>query len=156
MNPAQGIRSQEEILEALSEAALAISSNLALDKVLRQIVESSRKLVGAQYAALGVPNSEGLLVEFVHGGMEPSQVNSIGRLPRGKGLLGAILTGGKTIRLERLSDDARSAGFPQGHPHMESFLGVPIRAGEKVLGNLYLTNKKGERAFSAADKHAPR
>ncbi len=142
----------EDVLKALSDAALAVSSNLALDKVLRQIVESARKLVDARYVALGVPNQEGELIEFVHVGMEPGQVNSIGRLPRGHGLLGAILHEGKTIRIPNISDDPRSVGFPPGHPEMRSFLGVPVRGAEGIVGNLYLTDKRGAEPFSEVDQ----
>jgi signal transduction histidine kinase len=142
----------EFALKALSDAALAVSSNLALDKVLRQIVESARKLVNARYGALGVPNQDGELVEFVHGGMEPGLVNNIGRLPRGHGLLGAILNEGRTIRIPKIGDDSRSVGFPPGHPEMHSFLGVPIRGAEGIIGNLYLTDKQGGDPFTDVDE----
>jgi PAS domain S-box-containing protein len=35
---------------------------------------------------------------------------------------------------------------------MKSFLGVPIRQGNKTLGNIYLTEKRGEPAFSQDDE----
>jgi signal transduction histidine kinase len=37
---------------------------------------------------------------------------------------------------------------------MESFLGVPIRRGDTVLGSLYLTNKEGGLPFTAEDETA--
>lgn len=141
-----------EALAALNHATLAITSHLALDKVLRQITESARQLVGARYAALGVPNRQGVLVEFVHSGMEPGLVNTIGRLPQGLGLLGAILHDGHGIRIADITRDPRSVGFPRNHPPMHSFLGVPIRVGDEVLGNLYLTEKIGAAEFSQADQ----
>ena len=42
-------------LEALFEASMTITAELAIERVLLRIVELSRSLVGAQYAALGVP-----------------------------------------------------------------------------------------------------
>lgn len=145
--------SKERIaLEALNKAALAIAGNLALDKVLRQIVDSACSLVQARYAALGVPDAEGKLIEFIHTGLSIEQANAIGRLPEGKGLLGAIMVEKKAIRLEHLHKDYRSVGFPKNHPPMRSFLGVPIMAGSQVLGNLYLTDKMGAPGFSASDE----
>lgn len=141
-----------EALQALNEATLAITSNLALDKVLRQIVESARILAGARFAALGVPNSQGVLIEFVHSGIDPHLANSIGSLPQGLGLLGLILKEGRTIRIPQISADKRAVGFPKNHPKMESFLGVPIRAGEEVLGNLYLTDKIDSDEFTDIDQ----
>jgi signal transduction histidine kinase len=142
----------EQALDALNAAALAISSNVGLDKVLRQIVESARGLAGARYAALGVPNTESVLIQFVHSGMPDDLVKQIGHLPRGLGLLGALLHEGRTIRIPRIGDDPRSVGFPIGHPPMNSFLGVPIVGGSEVLGNLYLTEKIGADEFTAADQ----
>lgn len=142
----------EQALDALNAAALAISSNVGLDKVLRQIVESARELAGARYAALGVPNAEGVVVQFVHSGMANEQVKQIGHLPHGRGLLGALLHEGRSIRIPRIGDDPRSVGFPPGHPPMNSFLGVPIMGGGEILGNLYLTEKVGAEEFTAADQ----
>lgn len=142
----------EQALGALNAAALAIAGNVGLDKVLRQIVESARELAGARYSALGVPNPEGLLAQFIHSGMLPETVKVIGHLPHGLGLLGAILHEGHSIRIPRIGDDPRSVGFPAGHPPMDSFLGVPIRGGSEILGNLYLTEKMGADEFTAADQ----
>lgn len=136
-------QTSEQALKALNQAALAIARNVTLDKVLRQIVESARELAGARYAALGIPNAEGLLEEFIHSGMPPDTVAQIGHLPHGRGLLGDILQG-ETLRVAKISDHPHSVGFPAGHPPMTTFLGVPIKAGETVLGNLYLTDKMGE------------
>ncbi|MBP6469444.1 MAG: GAF domain-containing sensor histidine kinase [Chloroflexi bacterium] len=138
-------------LAALNEAALAIASELTLEKVLSQIVESSRDLVGAQYAALGVPNAEGQLETFVYSGMPSEMANLLPNLPQGHGLLGVLIADPRPIRIPRISDDKRSVGFPAQHPPMESFLGVPVMAGNDVLGNLYLTNKLEFDEFSEYD-----
>lgn len=134
-------RTPEETLAALNRAALAIAAEVSLEKVLQQITDSARRLVGARYAALGVPDSDGHMAKFVTSGMPPEDISRIDHRPRGLGLLGAILREGRTIRLGRIVDDPRSVGFPPGHPYMETFLGVPIKAGSEILGNLYLTDK---------------
>jgi signal transduction histidine kinase len=134
-------RTPHQALEALNRAALAIAAEVSLEKVLQQITDSARELVGARYAALGVPDSEGGLEKFVTRGLSRQQVRAIPHLPQGTGLLGAIMREQRTIRLPRISEDPRSVGFPPEHPPMASFLGVPIIAGPEVLGNLYLTDK---------------
>ncbi len=139
-------------LAALNKATMAISSELTLDKVLQQIVDAARDLVDAQYAALGVANNQGLLDVFIDSGM-PSEVSAlIPHLPKGLGLLGAIVKECKTIRIPRIADDPRSVGFPEGHPPMEPFLGVPVVAGGEVMGNLYLTNKLDADEFTRTDQ----
>jgi hypothetical protein len=38
-----------------------------------------------------------------------------------------------------MASDPRSSGFPAHHPAMTSFPGVPLRVGQEVFGNFYLT-----------------
>ena len=138
-------------LSVLNQAALAITTELSLEKVLKQIADSARDLAEAQYAAIGVPNADGQLETFVHSGMPADIVAEIPSLPQGYGLLGALIEEKRPIRIPRIGDDPRSVGFPQNHPPMDSFLGVPVVAGEHVLGNLYLTNKLNAPEFSESD-----
>lgn len=140
-------------LEALVEASLTITAELAIDRVLQRIVDLARSLVGARYAALGVPGPDGQLNKFVVSGLSPEQMRAIGSPPVGKGLLGVLLREPRPIRLRRLDDDPRSAGVSPHHPHMTSFLGVPIIFKGKLLGNLYLTDKLDAEEFSDQDEH---
>jgi signal transduction histidine kinase len=134
-------RTPEQALAALNQAALSIASEVSLDKVLKQITDSARDLIGARYAALGVPDAKGHMDKFVTSGIDERQAESIPHRPLGAGVLGVIMRESRSIRLPRVDDDPRSIGFPPGHPPMKSFLGVPIMAGSRVLGNLYLTDK---------------
>ena len=148
---AQEVMAAQGRLRGLLRATQMVTRDLALPVVLRRIVEAARELVGARYAALGVISPTGGLAEFVHSGMPAEAVERIGHLPEGKGLLGALIDDPRPIRLRRIADDARSTGFPPGHPPMDSFLGVPIRVRDEVFGNLYLTEStRGE--FSAEDE----
>jgi signal transduction histidine kinase len=138
-------------LRALLNANQLISQQLDLTVVLRRIVETAIDLVNARYGALGVIGPDGALEQFIHVGMGDDDVARIGQLPEGHGLLGALIVDPHPIRLPHLDDDERSSGFPAHHPGMESFLGVPIRVGDHIFGNLYLTNAaSGE--FSADDE----
>lgn len=139
-------------LAAFSLATTNIAGELALDKVLQQIVDSARELIRSEYAALGVPSTDGALETFMHSGMSAKQIKQVPHLPKGLGVLGAIVREKRPIRIPKISDDPRSVGFPEGHPYMTSFLGVPIMAGGLTLGNLYLTNKIGAKEFTADDQ----
>jgi len=132
-------------------ANTAVVERLDLEVVLRRVVESSMELVGARYGALGVIGTNGHLERFIHVGMPADAVDRIGHLPRGEGILGAVIEDARPIRLARVQDDPRSAGFPAGHPPMAAFLGVPIRVGAQVYGNLYLTDSSSG-AFSQDDE----
>ena len=131
-------------MASLVDAGLSLSRELHLDDLLTRIVQAAREVVGARYAALGVLNAERTeLVEFVTAGLDQAEREAIGDLPRGRGLLGALIRDARPLRLERISDDPRSVGFPANHPPMQSFLGVPVGFRGEVFGNLYLTDKVG-------------
>lgn len=141
-------------LDAIHEAAITITSELSLPAVLNRIVELARDLVRARYAALGIPDPQGRhLVQFIASGLSPEEQQRIGKLPTGRGLLGALLEpNAQSIRLRRVLDDPRAVGFPKHHPVMQSFLGVPIRSRGRLLGNLYLTDKIDADEFSEEDQ----
>jgi signal transduction histidine kinase len=130
----------QERLRGLLTANQAFLGDLDLHTVLRRIVEAACELVGAKYGALGViaPDGSGL-EDFIYVGLDESAVRRIGHLPEGKGLLGALIDDPYPVRLEHVGDDVRAVGFPEGHPPMNSFLGVPVRIRDEVFGNLYLT-----------------
>jgi signal transduction histidine kinase len=138
-------------LRALLRANQAVALQLDLPVMLRRIVEVAVELVGARYGALGLVSPHGGLEEFIHVGMEPDAVDQIGHLPEGLGLLGALIDDPRPIRLDQISDDVRSVGFPAGHPPMDSFLGVPVRVRDTVYGNLYLSHGVGGH-FTAEDE----
>jgi signal transduction histidine kinase len=141
---AQDVQGSQSRLRGLLRANQMIVSDLALPMVLRRIVEAACELVHAPYGALGVIASGGGLQQFIHVGMDEETVARIGHLPEGKGLLGALMDDPRPIRLQVMSDDPRSVGFPAHHPPMGSFLGVPIRVRDEIYGNLYLTGHDGE------------
>lgn len=142
-------------LQALLGAVLLTVSDLDLDALLRSIVEEAVALTDARYAALGVRHpTERRLTQFIHVGVPEETVAEIGHLPEGKGILGLLIDEPKPIRLARLSDHPASVGFPQNHPTMTTFLGVPVRTAGTVFGNLYLTNKTGGVEFTEVDQDA--
>lgn len=143
---------QIEMLDALSRAAAAVTSELSLPKALQAITDIARELVGARYAALGVPDDDGMLKSFTTSGMEPGAVRGIDHEPRGLGLLGAILESDTPIRLDDLRTDPRSAGFCDHHPMMTRFLGVPVISRGTRVGNLYLTDPLDGEPFSQDDE----
>lgn len=150
-----------ERLPAVMSAILAVGRDLNLDALLRRIVETAVDLVDCEYGALGVIGKEYAgaghgaagksLVKFIATGIEPEQLQKIGPPPHGDGILGLLVREPRVLRLEDLAKHPASVGFPAHHPPMKSFLGVPIRVGEEVFGNLYLTEKRSGD-FTADDE----
>lgn len=144
-------------INRLLDAVAAVSGEADLETVLRRIVATVCELVDAQYGALGVlggsANDNDIhLDEFITEGIDDDTIRAIGHLPRGEGILGLLIRNPKPLRLHDLGLDSRSSGFPPGHPPMHSFLGVPVRIRDEVIGSLYLTEKRGGVDFSPADE----
>jgi two-component system, NarL family, sensor histidine kinase DevS len=140
-------------LRSLLQTGIAINSELSLDGVLQRIVEAAAFVTGARYAALGVIDAAGTGLErFVTHGVDAETRKRIGDLPRGRGVLGALITDAHTLRLRDIAEDPRSVGFPPGHPPMRSFLGTPIRLRGVSYGNLYLSEKENGEEFDDDDE----
>jgi signal transduction histidine kinase len=152
VDPADDALAAQGRLRGLLRANALVAGELSLPVVLRQIVAAARDLVGARYAALGVLGRDGELEQFVHAGMDEELVGRIGELPRGRGILGLLIRKPVPLRLATLSGHPASTGFPPGHPPMTGFLGVPVRIGEEVFGNLYLTERSRGGEFTADDE----
>ncbi|MCJ0903320.1 GAF domain-containing sensor histidine kinase [Rhodococcus sp. ARC_M6] len=139
-------------IDGLLEALLAVSAGLDLDVTLRTIVKSAIALVDAKFGALGVRGEGDELEQFVYEGIGEATRELIGDLPRGRGVLGVLISNPKVLRLEDLSQHEASVGFPEHHPPMRTFLGVPIQTRGTVFGNLYLTEKSNGRSFTVHDE----
>jgi len=143
----------EHRLRALLDVGIALAGELSLGTLLQRLAEAAAELTGARYAALGVIDSTGAHLErFITHGLDDDTRQAIGDPPHGRGILGALITDARPLRLQAISDDPRSVGFPPHHPPMSSFLGVPVLLRGMAYGNLYLTEKEGGAEFSDEDQ----
>ncbi len=153
MNPTTLTREQlEERLADLHRASLDLIRDTSLESLLERIATIARKEAGAQYAAVGVLDEQGALEKFIPIGMTDAEIKKMAHLPVGKGLIGVLMRGEGPLRIANIADDPLSFGFPQHHPPMTSFLGVPIGVAGRQLGQIYLTNKIGADEFSQEDQ----
>lgn len=135
--------------------ARSVLGDLDLEVVLQRLLATARELTAARYAAVGVlDESKRELARFITSGMDEATAARIGALPTGRGVLGELITHPTLLRLENVSSHPSSYGFPDGHPDMRSFLGVPLLVEGSPYGNLYLTDKAGGVPFTAEDEGA--
>lgn len=139
-------------LQALHRATLSLVSDLSLDGVLRRVIQAARDLSNAKYAALGIPTGDGELSTFITEGLSEEEHDRISLQPQGHGLIGEMMRTGESIRLANIADHPKSVGFPEGHPSMSSFLGVPIKAYGRSIGQIYLTEKIDAPEFTVEDQ----
>lgn len=153
-NVQEGESNRALVLETANQVALDILARRTGVEALRHIADAARMLSGARYAALGVASPDlKSLQEFITVGLTPGE-EIAGPLPRGEGVLGLLLSRTEPLRIASLANHPAGVGFPPTHPPMKSFLGVPIRRGETIMGSLYLTDKQGAEEFTEADEMA--
>jgi signal transduction histidine kinase len=140
-------------LHGLLDAIMLIETDMDLTVLLRQVVVAASQLVGARYGALGVTAPSGTeLSDFITCGLSAEQIERIGALPKGKGLLGELLHHPEPRRSTDVQHDPDAVGFPAGHPPMHTFLGVPVLSGDGLIfGNLYVTDRIDGEPFSDDD-----
>jgi signal transduction histidine kinase len=143
-------------MEQLLHLIVGIGADLDLDSTLRRIVSAARELTSAPYGAVAVRDPDGTLIAFVHQGIDDGTVQRVGHLPVGKGVLSLSLFDTPVLRLDDLAQHPAAVGFPEHHPPMQAFLGVPITIRGTVFGNLYITHDEPGRVFSESDEVAAR
>jgi signal transduction histidine kinase len=142
----------QERLIALHKASLELVKDVSLDHLLERIAKVACEQSDARYAALGVLDENGKLVKFITVGMTDNEIKLIDHPPVGKGLIGELMDTEVPLRVPVIQEHPRSSGFPAHHPKMVSFLGVPIRAANQQLGQIYLTEKIDGPEFTADDE----
>ena len=141
-------------MASLLAAGRSLVSALDPQTVLDRILTTACEVTGARYAAIGILDERRTSLEqFLTHGIDEQTREAIGELPRGRGVLGALIRDPQPLRLDDVSQHPQSYGFPEGHPEMHGFLGVPIVLRGAVWGNLYLTEKQGG-AFTEQDEEA--
>ena len=134
--------------QALLNAIMAVSSDLDLHSILNQIVASACDVTHAERGFLGVLGENGQLIDYVVHGFTEDEVKAMGDLPFGLGLI----SNPHPLRLRGLGDHPEAYGFPANHPPGESFLSMPVRIGDSVFGNLYLSQKADGEHFTNGDE----
>ncbi len=138
-----------DALTDLLDAILAVAAELDLPAVLNKFVQVSAELTGARYAAINVLDQHGASTTFVYTGIPTAVARMMRHAPHALGVLGAIPVAG-ALRLDDLTQHPAFQGWPANHPPMGSFLGASVKVGERVFGQLYLSEKAG--GFTSDDE----
>jgi len=143
----------EQALRRLLDAGRALVSDLDIEAVSIRLLHAAIDVTGARYAALGILDRQRERLErFITLGVDDDVRGAIGDPPRGRGVLGALITDPGPLRLDAVAADPRAYGFPPGHPPMDTFLGVPVLIRGQAWGNLYMAEKP--EPFTQADEDA--
>lgn len=143
-------------MESLLRVIVDIGADLDPNTTLHRIIDAAIELTGARYGALGVRAPDGMLDAFLFEGIDAELQARIGRLPVGKGVLGVLLDRAEPLRVDDLTQHAEAVGFPEHHPPMRAFLGMPITIRGEVYGSLYVTDDRSGHVFTESDENAIR
>jgi two-component system sensor histidine kinase DevS len=146
-----GIADRDQRVRHLAEAIVAIGSEISLDDVLQQTVDTAARLVAARWAALGVLDRTGShLGAFHHDGIDEETRARIGHPPGGHGVLRVLLRDGRPVRVADVTKSPHFRVSSRASADAE-LLGVPIFVRDVVYGDLYLAQKEGGE-FTEADE----
>ncbi|MFE5208008.1 PP2C family protein-serine/threonine phosphatase [Streptomyces sp. NPDC056600] len=151
----RALGSTKNRLQGLLDAVLAITGELELDEVLRRIVSTAMNLCDARYGALGVLDAEGTsLDQFITVGLDEQEYEALAGIefPHGEGVLGLLIRNPEPLRLRDIAGHPASVGYPPGHPHMRSLLGVAISVRGEIYGDLYLSERTDGQPFESEDE----
>lgn len=141
-----------ERLIALHQASLELVKDVSLETLLERIATVACEQAEARYCAVGALDTEGKLEKFITVGISEAEKKRIAHPPVGKGLIGELMDAREPLRVPVIEKHPHSVGFPPFHPPMTSFLGVPIRTGDRQLGQIYLTDKINAAEFTEDDE----
>ncbi len=148
INREQQLRQQQE---GLARAISTLSQELDSDKVLHQVGELAKEIIGARHCMMSYKDTEGNKY-FISIGMSEEEEKIITYPPEGKGLLGLLWDEHRVVRTDDIASHPASVGFPPDHPKMSGFLGAPIMFGDEIMGVIYLADKPGGQPFTGEDE----
>ncbi|MGZ6143875.1 MAG: ATP-binding protein [Myxococcales bacterium] len=140
------------LADSIISEAVADLPRYDLATVFHKVAMQAQSLAHADYVALGLgTNPEAPFEHWVSVGVDAETSRAIGHSPRPVGTLGRVARDGVQVREADIRRHPGFGGFPQHHPEMSSFLGVPIRYRGLSVGNLYLARKPGAAEFSETE-----
>lgn len=127
-----------------------------LGTVLQRTVELACQLTQARYGVLGIIGEPhpAQFTHFITSGLGAEELAGLGARDPERWLLGRLMQEPGRLRLEDFTHESDAVCPAPGHPPVHSFLGMPVRIGVRVFGNLYLADKAGKQAFTAEDELA--
>ena len=146
------ISALRERLSRLCEASLRVSESLDLDTVLNEVIDGARGLTGARYGGIALLDPSEQLLDFVTSGLTPKERRGLLEVAGGRAISRFFRTHPKPVRLSDFRAHVSTLGVTGELMPIGTFLGVPIRHRDVLLGNFYLSDKEGGGPFTDEDE----
>ena len=139
-------------VSALSAASLRISASLDLETVLNEVVDSARALTGARFGAIATIDETGAPQDFVTSGFTEEEHRRLAEWPDGPRLFEHFRDLPGPVRIADVPAYVQELGFPTDRLPSKTFQGTPMRHRGVHVGNFYLVEKEGGKAFTDQDE----
>jgi diguanylate cyclase (GGDEF)-like protein len=138
-----------------STRLLAMLGQLALveesDEFLRTLLDMAAQLVGATNGSLMLLDNEHQILRIrATIGMNPHLAKSL-TVKLGSGIAGKVAKNGQAMVVNDIAKDSRTTGQNRARFKTGSFISMPLKFKEHLLGVLNLSDKKSRVPFDAAD-----
>ncbi len=150
------LRADLEAVDAAREVvldAVAALHGSDIDPALTQIADQARVLTGANQAAVGIccENPDAPFDAWVTS-TSAGNVTTPAERPRPVGVLGLALRQSEPIRLKNVAAQSSALAMPDHTGTIDTLLAMPIGRRDKVIGALYLANKRDASEFTRRDE----
>ncbi|MCY4417147.1 MAG: winged helix-turn-helix domain-containing protein [Chloroflexi bacterium] len=149
----QEIEALKNRLAGVSEANIAIAGTPEIDAALQELINRASNLAGARYGALVTFEATGDIRDFYASGVADEDRELMAQSAQVWELLINPNAAPGTVRLNDAAIRPDELGLPQGHPAVETFIGMPIYCQDERVGSLFLADKEAGQEFSREDEH---
>ncbi len=140
---------QGTILDAINKIFRKTFSGNTVEEVARGCLTVAEELTSSKFGFYGEINEAGLfdIIAMTDPGWEACRIpesNAPVLMTNMKihGIYGTVLKEEISLIANDPGEHPDSIGLPEGHPRLISFLGVPLRRGDKTIGMIGLGNKE--------------
>lgn len=139
-------------LASLLELGLDLAHSCGLDGLMEKAGNAARKIIGANYSGIGILGGNGPhLRSFALFGADPEVTAKLAQAVFNGPIFGEIVTEREARRAFSPFGEPGGLELPAYHPLVRSFLGVPLEAGGRVYGWIYVAEKLASLEFTEED-----
>ena len=139
-------------LASLLELGLDLANVCNLDLLMDKAGNTARKIIGANYSGIGILAGGGPpLRSFALFGVDPEVAAKFIHEVFSGPIFRDIVSERKARRAFSPFGEPAGLDLPSNHPPVRGFLGVPLQAGDRVYGWIYVADKLATLEFTEED-----
>ena len=143
---------RERISKLASTSFRLTKTSLRTDKVLYEVADGARTLIGARFAAIVTVSASSQPQRFVSSGLSPEEHQRMAGWSEGPQLFREFRDVQGVLRLRDLRSYLRSLGFSTEFLPTNNLRAAPLRHQGIQLGNLFVDAKDGGGEFTSEDE----